>query len=44
MKDYAKFHPNEWKILNQLDEETLVDFVKTVTNWYNNKRKVDDIC
>ena len=44
MEDYAKFHPEEWKVLNGLDEDTLIDFVKTVTNWYNNKRKVDDIC
>ena len=40
MNEYSEMHPDEWKILSQLDSDVLEDFVKTCIDWYNIEREV----
>ena len=38
--EYEKFHPEEWKVLGQLSEDSLEEFVKIAINWYNIEKEV----
>lgn len=44
INEYKELHPEEWKILSQLDMEQLEDFVKTAVDWYNIKEEVESEC
>lgn len=38
--EYERFHPEEWKVLGQLSEDSLEEFVKIAINWYNIEKEV----
>lgn len=37
---YFEMHPEEKEIFNKLSIDSYIDFVKTVTNWYNIKKDI----
>lgn len=38
---YFEMHSKEKEIFNNLSRTTLIDFIKTVTNWYNIKKDIE---
>ena len=44
INEYKKFHIEEWKVLSQLDMNSLEEFVKIAIDWYNIKDEVESEC